>query len=368
MVLPALSIVLKGTRLLGCAFSPIHLLLLCPVLLAVLVTVVNRKRAVYLVDYACFLPSPTWRCPNSTFIEHFRLGLYAEDRTVGFVRRVLDGSGIGDESSLPPGIHYIPIPPNNNFNMALAEAELVVFTAIDDLFSKTGVTPDAVDIVVINCSVFTPVPSLSDMIVSRYKLRSDVRSVNLSGMGCSAGVVSVELAAGLLRAMPQEQVAHAMVVSTEIITPNLYVGKERPMQLSNVLFRVGGAAVLLSTSKDRARFRLAHLVRTITCGADDGDRSFRCIIQEEDAEGITGVNLSKDLMSVAGDALRYNITALGPLVLPFIEQLRFVANKVLLKLLGRRRAGVKPYVPDWIRPGLDAFIVTQSAFPIPSTC
>ncbi|XBI43258.1 hypothetical protein VPH35_108050 [Triticum aestivum] len=336
------SIFLKAVRRLGYSFSPIQLLLLSLVLLAMVAAVVNRTRAVYLVDYACFLPCPTWRFPNSTLIEYARLvPAFADDRTVGFTTRVLGSSGLGDETSLPPGDHYIP--PDNNLVVARAEAELVIFSAIDDLLAKTGVTPDAVGVVVVNCSVFAPVPSLSDMIVNRYKLRSDVRCVNLSGMGCSAGVISVGLAAGLLGAAPHGA-AHALVVSTETITPNLYLGRERSMLLSNMLFRVGGAAVLLSTSKDRARFRLAHIVRTITGGAQDS--SYRCIFQEEDEEGNLGVKLSRDLMRVAGDALKANITALGPLVLPFFEQLRFVANKLLLKLGRRGSVKVKPYVPD----------------------
>ena len=153
------------------------------------------------------------------------------------------------------------------------------------------------------------------------------------------------LAAGLLRAAPHGvAAAHALVVSTETITPNLYLGRERSMLLSNMLFRVGGAAVLLSTSKDRARFRLAHLVRTITGGEQDS--SYRCIFQEEDDEGNLGVKLSRDLMCVAGAALEANITGLGPLVLPFFEQLRFVADKLLLKLGRRGGVKVKPYVPD----------------------
>ncbi|XBH59928.1 hypothetical protein VPH35_114594 [Triticum aestivum] len=317
----ACSIFLKATRLLGYSFSPTHLLLLSLVLLAMVAAVVNRPRSVYLVDYACFLPSPTWRFPNSAFIEYARLvPAFADDRTVGFVTRVLGSSGLGNETSLPPGDHYIP--PDNNLVVARAEAELVIFSTIDDLFAKAGITPDAVSIVVINCSVFAPVP---------YKLRSDVRCVNLSGMGCSAGLISVGLAAGLLRAAPHGAApAHALVVSTETITPNLYLGRGRSMLLSNMLFRVGGATVLLSTSKDRGRFRLAHLVRTITGGAQDS--SYQCIFQEEDDEGNLGVKLSRNLMCVAGDALKANITALGPLL--------------LLKLGRRGGVKVKPYVPD----------------------
>jgi 3-ketoacyl-CoA synthase len=169
-------------------------------------------------------------------------------------------------------------------------------------------------------------------------------------------VISAGLAAGMLQTMPHG--ARALVVSTETITPNFYVGKERAMQLSNVLFRVGGAAALLSTSRDKARFRLAHLVRTTTAGAHEG--SYGCIFQEEDADGNTGVNLSKELLSVAGNALKANITALGPLVLPISEQILFLwslfapANARIVK--GKWRWIFRPRVPNFLT-AIDHFCI-----------
>lgn len=47
-----------------------------------------------------------------------------------------------------------------------------------------------------------------------------------------------------------------------------------------------------------------------------------------------GVFLSKDLMRIAGHALKANITTLGPLVLPISEQLLFFANLVARKVRG----------------------------------
>ena len=41
--------------------------------------------------------------------------------------------------------------------------------------------------------------------------------------------------------------------------------------------------------------------------------------------------LSKDLMSIAGHALKANITTLGPLVLPVSEQLLFFISLVMRK-------------------------------------
>ena len=45
-----------------------------------------------------------------------------------------------------------------------------------------------------------------------------------------------------------------------------------------------------------------------------------------------GVYLSKELMVIAGHALKANITTLGPLVLPVSEQLLFFVSLVMRKV------------------------------------
>jgi 3-ketoacyl-CoA synthase len=61
-------------------------------------------------------------------------------------------------------------------------------------------------------------------IINKYKLRENIRNYNLAGMGCSAGVISVDLAKDLLRAHPN---SNAVIVSTENITQNWYRSNER---------------------------------------------------------------------------------------------------------------------------------------------
>jgi len=115
--------------------------------------------------------------------------------------------------------------------------------------------------------------------------------------------------------------SYVMIVSTENITLNGYYGNKRSMLVTNCLFRIGAAAILLSNRRSdrrRAKYVLTDLIRTHK-GAND--ESYTCVAQEEDDEGNIGVSLSKDLMTVAGEALRANITALGPRVLPVSEQL-----------------------------------------------
>ena len=68
----------------------------------------------------------------------------------------------------------------------------------------------------------------------RFKMRNDIRSYNLSGMGCSAGLISLDLAQHVLTARPGSL---ALIVSTENLSQQLYLGNQRSMLLQNTLFR-----------------------------------------------------------------------------------------------------------------------------------
>lgn len=116
------------------------------------------------------------------------------------------------------------------------------------------------------------------------------------------------------------------------------------MLVSNCIFRMGGAAILLSSCQvDRfsSKYQLTHTVRTHKGG---DDLAFNSVLQQEDDDNILGIKLSKQLISVAGDALKSNITTLGPLVLPLSEQLLFLATKIAKKLF---KTKIKTYVPDF---------------------
>ncbi|VVA31530.1 PREDICTED: 3-ketoacyl-CoA synthase [Prunus dulcis] len=303
------------------------------------VYIMTRPRSVYLVDYSCYKPPSHLQVRFQQFMEHSKLTGDFDESSLEFQRKILERSGLGGETYVPEAMHYLP--PRPSMAAAREEAEQVIFGALDNLFANTNVKPKDIGILVVNCSLFNPTPSLSAMIVNKYKLRGNIRSFNLGGMGCSAGVIAVDLAKEMLQVHGN---AYAVVVSTENITQNWYFGNKKSMLIPNCLFRVGGAAVLLSNKsldRRRAKYKLVHVVRTHR-GADD--KAFRCVYQEQDDTGKTGVSLSKDLMAIAGGALKTNITTLGPLVLPLSEQLLFFATLVAKKLFN---AKVKPYIPDF---------------------
>ncbi|OEL19951.1 3-ketoacyl-CoA synthase 2 [Dichanthelium oligosanthes] len=317
----------------------IALLALAAVLLTIYLA--RRPRAVYLLDFACYKPGPEHVVTRETFMHQSTAAGVFTDDNLAFQRKILERSGLGQGTYFPAAV--LNSPPNPCMAEARAEAEAVMFGAIDQVLAKTGVRARDIGVVVVNCSLFCPTPSLSAMIVNHYKLRGNVASYNLGGMGCSAGLISIDLAKQLLQV---HRNTYALVVSMENITLNWYWGNNRSMLMSNCLFRMGGAAVLLTnrggSDRRRAKYQLVHTVRTHH-GADD--RAYRCVFQEEDDTNRVGVALSKDLMAVAGEALKTNITTLGPLVLPMSEQILFLASLVGRKVFGLR--SLKPYIPDF---------------------
>ncbi|GFP93910.1 3-ketoacyl-coa synthase 17 [Phtheirospermum japonicum] len=228
--------------------------------------------------------------------------------SLAFCAKVMEKSGVSENIYI---YGYQDFPLKSPFVCDREEAEVVVTGAVGNVLAKTG-------------------------------LREDVLSYNLGGMGCSAGLIAVDLAKRLLQG---QRNTYALIMSVECPTSSFYRGTDKSKLLSNCLFRMGGTAVLLSncpSDSRRSKYELKHTLRT-HLGSDD--RAYNCVIQDVDKDAQVGISISKDLMAVAGVALRANITTLGPLVLPVSEQLKFAATFVARKVL--KMKGVKAYVPDF---------------------
>ncbi|XP_010447115.1 PREDICTED: 3-ketoacyl-CoA synthase 16-like [Camelina sativa] len=307
--------------------------------------IMSRPKPVYLVDFSCYLPPSHLKASIKKIMHHVRLvrqsGTWKleSDYLMDFCEKILERSGLGQETYLPEGLHCLPL--QQNLAMSRKETEEVIIRAVDDLFRNTGISPSDIGILVVNSSTFNPTPSLSAILVNKFKLRDSIKSLNLGGMGCSAGVIAIDVAKSLLQVHKN---SYALVVSTENITQNLYMGNNKSMLVTNCLFRIGGAAILLSNrSKDRkrAKYELVQTVRVHT-GADD--RSYECATQEEDEDGTVGGTLSKDLPMVAARTLKINIATLGPLVLPISEKFHFFVRFVKKKFLNPK---LKHYIPNF---------------------
>eukprot|EP00179_Madagascaria_erythrocladioides_P007720 CAMPEP_0198309954 /NCGR_PEP_ID=MMETSP1450-20131203/2173_1 /TAXON_ID=753684 ORGANISM="Madagascaria erythrocladiodes, Strain CCMP3234" /NCGR_SAMPLE_ID=MMETSP1450 /ASSEMBLY_ACC=CAM_ASM_001115 /LENGTH=572 /DNA_ID=CAMNT_0044012739 /DNA_START=167 /DNA_END=1885 /DNA_ORIENTATION=- len=313
---------------------------------------VRRPNAVYLVDFQTYKPPKHYQLTHEKFMELSRNTGKFSDESLAFQRKLLEKSGLGQATHVPDVYwrsHEIAKANGEEgalltMHNARLEAEMVLFGVMDALFLANGLDPQDIDILIVNCSLFNPTPSLSAMIVNKYKLKSSILTYNLAGMGCSAGLISIDLAKDLLQV---HRNVRAVVVSTENITQNWYTGTEKSMLISNTLFRLGGAAILLSNRSSDRKIARHQLVTTVRTHSGNDDLAYDSVFQMEDKKGVRGVKLSKNIMDIAGSALKKNITSLAPLVFPFDEHIKFGIYLFKKRVLKYKK--MPPFVPDFHR-------------------
>ncbi|KAJ0751523.1 putative FAE1/Type III polyketide synthase-like protein [Helianthus debilis subsp. tardiflorus] len=327
-------------------FLTAHLLLTAVTTLTAVILLIlhlgSRPHPVLLLNHSCFQPPPNRKCTYelaNNFLLHG--ARFTTEEPINFMRNIYFKSGLGDETYAPPFMfEKDQIPTLKN---AVQEAEEGIFSAVDSLLAKTKFSPEEIDVVIVTCGSFSPSPSLSALVVNRYKLRPDVKTYNLSGMGCSSGVLSIDLAYRILRGGGRK-IQNALVVITESITLNWYDGEERSMLVTNCIFRVGCAAAMITNDPSRRTSAKMELIHTLRTHHGASDSSYRAAFQEEDGKGITGVSLTKDLIRVAGLNLRQHIKILAPRVLPLSQLVRYVYSVLTMAMSGGQ---LKPTVPDF---------------------
>ncbi|KAL6549104.1 hypothetical protein OROHE_008949 [Orobanche hederae] len=326
----------------------LRLCLSCPAAAALLFVIyffLNRPARVFLLNYSCYKPPPHRECSFQVAESFLRRQVNLSPASVDFMRAIYLKSGLGDQTYAPPFIFEKDGVPKLQY--AVQEAEEGIFSAIDNLLAKTQMVPSDIDVVIVTSGSFSPSPSLSSLVVNRYKLRTDVKTYNLSGMGCSSGVTAVDAAARVLRG--SRKVQNALVVITESITLNWYNGDRRPMLVTNCIFRVGCAAAIVTNDPTRrvvSKMELVHSVRTHH-GSDDS--AYRAAYQEEDSKGITGISLTKDLIRVAGIHLTQHIKILAPRVLPVSQLIHYVCSAVTAAVSTTGEKPPEPLVPDFTK-------------------
>ncbi|XP_021295596.1 3-ketoacyl-CoA synthase 19-like [Herrania umbratica] len=298
----------------------------------------KRNQCCYMLGYECYKASDDRKLDTEACVRvvmrNKNLGL----EQYRFLLKTIVSSGLGEETYGPrnvlDGREESPTEKD-----AHTEMDEIMFDTLDNLFAKTGVSPSEIDILVVDVSLFSPSPSLTSRIVNRYKMRDDIKSFNLSGMGCSASMVAIDLVQRLFKTYKNQ---FAVVVSAESIGSHWYCGKEKSMMLSNCLFRSGGSSILLTNKralKDRAIVRLKCAVRT-NIGSDD--EAYGCCMQLEDEQGYQGFLLTKSLTKAAAKAFTMNLKILVPKILPVTELLRYTISYIGSK-------NIKGQTPDAAR-------------------
>lgn len=85
------------------------------------VYIMTRPRPVYLVDYSCYRAPDDLKAPFKRFMDHSRLTGDFDESSLEFQRKILERSGLGEETYFPEAMHSIP--PQPTMAAARLEAE-----------------------------------------------------------------------------------------------------------------------------------------------------------------------------------------------------------------------------------------------------
>jgi len=165
----------------------------------------RRRPEVLLVDFKTYRHASVGGDPRNTagepvaydrFLAESRAARHLDGgecftaKSLQFQEKILRTSSISERSLFPPSIFREEVGQDavlaerDSLCMrgAREEAECMMFNAVEQLLEATHVAPHEVSILVVNCSLFCPTPSLSAMLVNRFGFRSDVQTFNLGGI------------------------------------------------------------------------------------------------------------------------------------------------------------------------------------------
>ncbi|GJX57426.1 3-ketoacyl-CoA synthase 12-likeprotein [Tanacetum coccineum] len=313
----------------------------------------KRHRKCYLLDYQLYKPSDDRKLSTEFCGEVIKRSKNLGLNEYQFLLKAIVSSGIGEETYAPRMV-FEGREESPTHHDAIVEMEELFEDTIGRILKRTGISPSEIDVLVVNISMLACMPSLSSRIVNRYKMKEDIKTYNLCGMGCSASLVSLNIVESIFKSRKNQI---AMVVTSESLTPNWYIGNDKSMILSNCLFRSGGCVMILTNKPNLAKkcmLKLNCLVRTHHGAKDE---SYGCCIQTEDDQGRVGFHLGKSLPKAATRAFVDNLKVLAPKILPIRELLRFGILSVTLKMFNNgQRKSTGPKRPTInFKAGVDHF-------------
>nr|GMC65558.1 3-ketoacyl-CoA synthase 12-like [Ipomoea batatas] len=307
----------------------------------------KKHQGCYILDYQCYKPGDDRKLSTKFSGEVIRRNKNLGLNEYKFLLKAIVSSGIGEQTYAPrmvfDGRETCP-----TYEDGMVEMDEFFVDSIGKLLDRQGVSPQEIDVLVVNVSMLACLPSLAARIINRYKMKDNLKVYNLTGMGCSASLISVNIVQNVFKT---QRNLYALVVTSESLSPNWYSGNDRSMILANCLFRTGGCAVLLTNKPglmEKSMFKLKCLVRTHHGAKDE---SYGCCIQTEDESGRIGFHLGKTLPKAATRAFVDNLKEIAPKILPIKELLRFVILSSHRKLTRGDRGG--PFLPAHGREGGD---------------
>ncbi|KAL9171082.1 hypothetical protein ABFS82_04G186800 [Erythranthe guttata] len=298
----------------------------------------RRHQNCYILDYECYKAADERKLSTKFSGEIIRRNKHLGIADYKFLLKAIVSSGIGEETYAPKMV-FDGREATPSLSDGVLEMDEFFSDSVGKLLARTGIHPSEIDVLVVNVSMLATCPSLSARIINKYKMKEDIKVYNLSGMGCSASLISVNIVQNIFKNLRNR---NAVVVTSESLSLGWYNGNDRSMILANCLFRTGGCVMVLTNKpalKSRAMLELKQLVRTHHGSRDE---SYGCCIQKEDENGLAGFHLGKNLPKSATRAFADNLKQIAPKILPATELLRFAAALLFRKLRGG--AGARPVI------------------------
>jgi len=123
--------------------------------------------------------------------------------------------------------------------------------AMENLFTKTGLKPSEVDMIITTSCTGFMIPSVDAYLINHFRMRQDVKRLPITELGCAAGAMALSRASEYLAAFPDHQV---VILALEL--PSLtYQTKDFRMAnlVSAALFGDGGVATWLNGHEGQAK-------------------------------------------------------------------------------------------------------------------
>ncbi|KAA8543925.1 hypothetical protein F0562_021898 [Nyssa sinensis] len=230
-----------------------------------------------------------------------------------FLLKAIVSSGIGEQTYAPRNV-FCGREECPTHHDGISEMDEFFNDSIEKLLARSAISPSEIDVLVVNISMLAAVPSLASRIINRYKMRDNIKSYNLTGMGCSASLISVNLVQNIFKARKN---LYALVVTSESLSPNCaWFGRTT----------VG---------------KMKHT---------------GCCVQKEDEQGRVGFHLGKNLPKAATRAFVDNLKEISPKILPVRELLRFSVSLLVQKMYQSSAKGRGRPVIN-LKTGVDHFCV-----------
>ena len=167
----------------GISFA--HFLIASAFIITMVLYYTTRVPCVYLLDFNCYHLPDNLRVVLANFIEFLERNYIFDRESIDFQVKILERVAVGNESCLC------------FFKWSAARDWSSFYNC--ERRSKHKIDPKRIDILVSNCTIFCPTPSITAMVIKKFGFWSDIKSFDLSGMGCSAGILSISLVKDLLK-------------------------------------------------------------------------------------------------------------------------------------------------------------------------